>query len=62
MKKKKYKIEKSTCKKDCAEVYVFNKNKGYYNFINYIPIEQVNAFIKLHSSDEVLLKVPSEKL
>ena len=61
MKKRTYKIEKSTNKRDCAEVYSFDERKGFYRFINYIPIEQIDTFIKAHVKDDVLLKFPTDE-
>ena len=59
MKKRTYKVEKSTNKKDFAEIYCLDDRKGFYRFLCYIPLEQVSIFIMAHSHDEVLLKFPS---
>lgn len=51
----KYIIEKSLSKKNTYEIWKLNK-KGFYNFISYIPKEEINEFKTVHKKDKIIEK------
>lgn len=51
----KYIIEKSTNKKGMLEIWKKN-HKGFYNFVGYIPMEELETFKKEHKKDEIVEK------
>ena len=52
----KFIIEKSLNKRNTYEIWKLNKKKGYYNFIDYIPKEEINVFKTLNKKDEIIEK------